>query len=1668
MSNRRPVAVALSAVVAMGALVAHPTESNAAAVTERVSLSATSTQGTGGSVDRIAMSADGRYVAFDATMTNLVTGDTNAVADVFVRDRVAATTVRVSVATDGSQSNGSSTAPSISADGRYVAFQSLASNLVTGDTNATTDVFVRDLQAGITTRVSVATGGTQGNGVSDQASIAGNGRVVAFRSTATNLAPNEIYSWSDIFARDLDALTTERVSNTDGGANANGNSQLPSTSYDGRYVSFDTYAFNINSQYGDANSARDVYRRDRQSATSARVSLPPTGEANADSSGSSISANGRFVAFESVATNLVTGDTNSVKDVFVRDITAASTARMSVSSTGVQGNNLSEQATISSSGRAVGFRTLATNLFTGDTNNQSDTVVRDRYLSVTTNGSVTSAGTLPNSASGRPVLSSDGRYVAFRSVGTNVVSGDTNGQADAFVRDRDLLATPDLLLTATDTSDPTQLGAETTLDFTTRNLGTAAATEVVLTVTLDPGTAFASAAAGCSETGGVVTCTIGSLAAGLSATRTITVVAADPGSFVTSGSVVAEETEVSTANNTAAESTNVVQPDLLLSGSLGPDPVVVSETLSAQFTVVNQGAGTAPDSTLDVVVTGDVAITAAIPGDGSCSIAAESVSCALGAILPGAAVTVDIDLVPNSTAPIAFEAMTATSGVDAMSANNEIGLGAGVVQPDLSVAVTDRADPVARLTLLEYEIVVTNHGDGVARSVSISNPVPASTTFAAVTTDVGSCGEADGVVDCALGDLAVGATATVVLGVVPNSIGTVTNEATVTTTGIEASLLDNTASATTTITNEPEPNLRVVVSDLADPVRVSEPMLVQIAVDNLGTASATGVELDVSLPAPYVSAVASQGACVLVDVTLECDLAMLAPGAGVVVDVELDPDLETLLTTAAVVTSVETDFDPSDNNATETTLIGEPRLALAASTDPSDTLLGSVRTAVLTVTNGGTAPADGVTLTLTPPAGAVQSMTSAAGTCELATVTCTLGTLAPGAAPEVEFVMFPEATGAQSIDGAVAATQVESDTTDNTASAAFTVIAPDLVVTASDAPDPVDLGQSITVSATVANTGTAAASSVTAAVPIPSNGTITAITAPVGTCSVNGDGSALCTLDDLAVGAVIPMTVTVSPLAKGTTAVLVVGATTGVQPDVDNDAAATSTLVRAPDLVVSIVDTVDPRAVGQNIWYTATVRNDGDIAATGVQLAMALPAGTTFGSAFWSGGPCPSDGADARCTMGTISPGQTVTATLGVVAVTEGTTTTQAVATSTNVDANLANNTEGETTKVTLLSEFPDNTYQTNGKVDAIVYSGNVVYLAGSFTSVRPKGAALGVNEVARNGLAAFDVTTGAVLPWNPAPNGLVNAIAVSDDGATVYVGGLFTSIGGQTRLRLAALSAATGSATGWNPAPDGEVRALALAPGGVIYVGGFFGVVAGQPRRKLAAVSTATGAAVAGWDPVFTYPNKENLNVVAALAVEPDGSAVYAGGLFQYVDGVFHNSVVKLDGATGSVVDPWNPGLEVKNNRFETNVYELVVSGTKLFVCGDWYRVGGVISPNLVAVDTVLGSKRTDWIATTDGAVNACTVSGRRLYIGGHFDRAGGANADGRQNPSPTGAPRQHIAALDLVDGALDAWNPGADSVEGVYALDAAGNKLGVGGVFAKIGNWTAQQGFGQFNGTP
>jgi hypothetical protein len=287
-------------------------------------------------------------------------------------------TTRVSVATDGSQGNSFSSRASISADGRFVAFESPASNLVAGDTNGTYDVFVHDRTTGATTRVSVATDGTQGNSGSGRVSISADGRFVAFQSSASNLVAGDTNLAYDVFVHDRTTGATTRVSVATDGTQGNSNSAYPNPSADGRFVAFVSLASNLVA--GDTNGVEDIFVHDRTTGATTRVSVATDGsQGNGYSAGSHISADGRFVAFDSRASNLVAGDTNGTSDVFVHDRTTGATTRVSVATDGSQGNSDSWLGlrSLSADGRFVAFDSSASNLVAGDTNGAGDIFVHE-------------------------------------------------------------------------------------------------------------------------------------------------------------------------------------------------------------------------------------------------------------------------------------------------------------------------------------------------------------------------------------------------------------------------------------------------------------------------------------------------------------------------------------------------------------------------------------------------------------------------------------------------------------------------------------------------------------------------------------------------------------------------------------------------------------------------------------------------------------------------------------------------------------------------------------------------------------------------------------------------------------------------------------------------------------------------------------------------------------------------------------------------------------------------------------------------------------------------------------------------------------------------------------------------------------------------------------------
>jgi WD40 repeat protein len=429
--------------------------------TTRLSVSSSGEQADADS-SRPSISADGRYVAWNSIASNLVGGDTNGFTDIFVRDVLGNATSRVSVASDGTQGNNYSDSPSISGDGRYVAFDSGATNLVSGDTNLMYDIFVHDALNNSTQRVSVSSSGAQANGRSFFPHISADGRYVMFDSEATNLVSGDTNGYQDVFVRDLVNNTTTRISVSSAGQQANRESLSKDISADGRYLLFSSPATNLAGV--DANYyAWDVYVRDQQAGSTVRVSVSSSGvQGNLDSYASSISADGRHVALASLATNLVDGDNNGYRDVFVYDFQTAATTRLSVSANGVEGNQNSYGGSISADGRYVTFASQASNLVEGDANNLEDVIVYDRQIGKASLVSLDSNGLQATGGSDENSISADGHYLVFASIASNLVPGDTNMMKDLFLHEMDL--TPPTTTGIADVA-VTQDAPDTTIDL---------------------------------------------------------------------------------------------------------------------------------------------------------------------------------------------------------------------------------------------------------------------------------------------------------------------------------------------------------------------------------------------------------------------------------------------------------------------------------------------------------------------------------------------------------------------------------------------------------------------------------------------------------------------------------------------------------------------------------------------------------------------------------------------------------------------------------------------------------------------------------------------------------------------------------------------------------------------------------------------------------------------------------------------------------------------------------------------------------------------------------------------------------------------------------------------------------------------------------------------------
>jgi Tol biopolymer transport system component len=379
----------------------------------------------------IALSGDGRIVAFESAATNLVAAATNNRRDIFVTDMQTGLVELASRAPDGSEGNGHSYTPVLSADGRYLAFSSYATNLVAGDTNGRKDVFLLDRQTGTMTLISRPASG-QSNGNSDTPDISADGRYIAFVSFATNLVAGDTNGKADIFVYDRMDTSLTLDSCAADGTPGDGAAGDPSISADGSYVAFESTAANLVA--GDTNRARDIFRKDRQSGEVLRVSTATGGsEGDGNSGDPSINGDGNLIVFHSLATNLISGDFNAKGDIFAHDIPSGETELISKTEAGAQGLQHSEHPEVSADGRWVVYDSTSANLVSGDANSERDVFRFDRTDGSVERLSLGPQGLEGDGSSSRAHFSADGRYAGFQSDAANLVSGDTNEVTDVFL-----------------------------------------------------------------------------------------------------------------------------------------------------------------------------------------------------------------------------------------------------------------------------------------------------------------------------------------------------------------------------------------------------------------------------------------------------------------------------------------------------------------------------------------------------------------------------------------------------------------------------------------------------------------------------------------------------------------------------------------------------------------------------------------------------------------------------------------------------------------------------------------------------------------------------------------------------------------------------------------------------------------------------------------------------------------------------------------------------------------------------------------------------------------------------------------------------------------------------------------------------------------------------------
>jgi uncharacterized repeat protein (TIGR01451 family) len=940
--------------------------------TIRVSLTESAGQPTSwseGTPSGQTISSDGSRVVFESEAP-LVSGDTNGQPDIYVRDLQANTVERASVSTTGGNPFGSSTDPVISSDGRFVAFTSTASNLVTGDTNSERDVFVRDLDSDTTTWVSVGFGGAGPNGPSFGAAISATGRYVTFYSSASNLVATGVDTngGGDIFIRDLNTGTDELVSVRSDGAQIGGGPDFTSSvSSNGRYVVF---GHTGPLDPADGNGREDIYLRDRQTPSTTRVSVAVGGGDPVDgSSAPMISDDGGTIAFESCSDDLVTNDANGKCDIFA-ERTGHPIELVSVGTGGVSANYHSEQPSVSPDGRYVAFSSSASDIMIGVGNGSQQVFLRDLH-GTTRLVSTSTAGDLSNASSSSPAVSSGGSFVAFTSYASNLVTGDTNGERDVFRHEVDLSGAQfrlDVTIhgggTVSSTPGGIDCSATCSADFD-------AGTDVTLTATPNAIHTFAGWSPSCTQGADPTTCTVT-----MDAAKTVTVtfdptISLDSGITFSGASApgLAGQIRYTGSGLLAARTIGVQLNDssyIYDNPLLGPDEVTPASSVGSKR--IPDGGISWTDTAItitDTVLRGKTADLVVVYDHGGNEIVIFNHP---DFPIPSTAIAVDPDTGLSDVAVVAIEGTGLEPSeqvqLQECSASAHTCVGLQTVTADatgaFSTNATVRVDGYGFFTCQQDCTVqavatsgpFTGQRRGSAQSISFASQESFALTLTKDGTGGGNVSSDPAGIDCGGScQTTFEVNTQVTLTATPNATSEFSgwSGAGCSGTGTCTFTVDHDRAVTATFTSLLA-DLSVTTAASPDPASAGNDLTYTVQVANLGPADASTVTLSDMLPVGpvFASVATTQGSCSQASGTVTCNLGNVPNGATETITIVVTPTAVGNITNTATTTSSSPDNITGNNQSARAvsvqgwtcTIIGTQANDTLNGTNGNDTICG--------------------------------------------------------------------------------------------------------------------------------------------------------------------------------------------------------------------------------------------------------------------------------------------------------------------------------------------------------------------------------------------------------------------------------------------------------------------------------------------------------------------------------------------------------------------------------------------------------------------------------------------------------------------------------------------------------------------------------------------------------